>query len=151
MRFSVWPTANQAFDEVLSCARHAEATGWDGFWFADHFMPMSSETDEPTLECWAVVAAIAALVPRLRLGTLVCGNTYRHPAVLAKQASTVDALSGGRFVLGMGAGWQENEHVAYGIPFYTVAERGKRLEEACRVITSLFREHRVDFDGAYYS
>jgi alkanesulfonate monooxygenase SsuD/methylene tetrahydromethanopterin reductase-like flavin-dependent oxidoreductase (luciferase family) len=85
---------------------------------------MFSETDEPTLEYWAVVAAIAALVPRPRIGTLVCGNIYRHPAVLAHEAATVDALGGGRFVLGIGAGWQENE-LAYGIPFYTVARTGQ--------------------------
>jgi alkanesulfonate monooxygenase SsuD/methylene tetrahydromethanopterin reductase-like flavin-dependent oxidoreductase (luciferase family) len=84
MRFSVWPGPHQGWSEVLDLARHAEAAGWDGVWFADHFMPANGRGERgPTLECWAVLAALAARVPRVRLGTLVCGNTYRHPAVLA--------------------------------------------------------------------
>lgn len=150
MRFAVWPGPAQPFEDVLECARHAEATGWDGVWFADHFMPLGPGNGGPTLECWAVVAALAAAVPRLRIGTLVCGNTYRHPAVLAKQASAVDVISGGRLVLGIGAGWQENEHTAYGIRFSTVAERGRRLEEACRLIVGLLNEERTTFKGRYY-
>ena len=106
-------------------------------------MPISSETDKPTLECWAVVAAIAALVPRLRLGTLVCGNTYRHPALLAEPASTVDALSGGRFVLGMGAGWQGNEHVAYGIPLLHGCRTGEAAGSGMLSYHFRFLEHRV--------
>jgi F420-dependent oxidoreductase-like protein len=150
MRFAVWPSPAQQFDHVLECVRHAEATGWDGVWFADHFMPNGPDTSGPTLECFAVVAAIGASVPRIRIGTLVCGNTYRHPAVLAKQASAVDIVSGGRFVLGIGAGWQENEHMAYGIPFYTVGERGKRLDEACRMIVGLLNDDKTTFKGRYY-
>ena len=86
----------------------------------------------------------------MRLGTLVTGNTYRHPAVLAKMAATLDHITGGRVVLGLGSGWQENEHQQYGIPFYTVAERLKRLDEACQVIKALFSEEKSSFDGAYY-
>ena len=103
MRFSVWPNPQQPWGSILDVSRHAEATGWDGIWFADHFMPndgMPPGTD-PTLECWAVLGALAAAVPRVRIGSLVCGNTYRHPAVLANQAAAVDVVSGGRLVLGL--------------------------------------------------
>jgi F420-dependent oxidoreductase-like protein len=150
MRFAVWPSPAQPFENVLECAKHAEATGWDGVWFADHFMPNAADNGGPTLEVWAVLAALAIAVPRVRIGSLVCGNTYRHPAVLAKQASAVDVISGGRLVLGIGAGWQENEHTAYGIPFHTVGERSRRLDEACRLITGLLSEKRSTFEGRYY-
>jgi F420-dependent oxidoreductase-like protein len=155
MRFSVWPNPSQPWEVTRDEALHAEATGWDGAWFADHFMPNAPVGDEsnagPTNECWAIVAGLAAAVPRLRLGTLVCGNTYRHPAVLAKQAATVDLISGGRLVLGLGAGWQENEHVAYGIPFHDVRTRMDMLEEACQVIKGLLTEERTTFTGKHYT
>lgn len=152
MRFSVWPSPQQPWESVLDVSRHAEATGWDGIWFADHFMPNDGTPPglDPVLECWSVLAALAVAVPRARLGSLVCGNTYRHPAVLAKQASAVDVVSGGRVVLGLGAGWQDNEHTAYGIDFFDLKTRMDRLEEACQVITSLLAEERTTFDGAHY-
>ena len=149
MRFSFWPAPSQPFDDVLELANHVEATGWDGLWYADHFMPNAEDTSTPWPEAWITLAALAR-VPRLRLGTLVTGNTYRHPAVLAKMASTLDHISGGRVVLGLGSGWQENEHQQYGIPFYTVSERLKRLDEACQVIKSLFAETKSNFNGEYY-
>jgi F420-dependent oxidoreductase-like protein len=122
-------------------------------YFADHFMPNTedgSTADGVTLECWTVLSGLAGAVPRLRLGPLVCGNTYRHPAVLAKMAATIDHVSGGRFVLGLGAGWQVNEHRAYGIELPPVKQRLDRFEEACAVITGLLREPRVTFKGEYY-
>ena len=155
MRFSVWPNPQQPWQDILDVGRHAESTGWDGIWFADHFMPMADVEPgkpalDPTLECWAVLAALAVAVPRVRIGSLVCGNTYRHPAVLAKQAAAVDVISGGRLVLGLGAGWQENEHEAYGIEFSTVKGRLDRLEEACQVVRSLLSEERTTFEGEHY-
>jgi len=90
-------------------------------------------------------------VPRMRIGTIVVGNTYRHPAVVAKMAATVDVVSGGRLILGLGAAWQENEHTAYGIPFYTVGERLARLDEACRVIKALWTQPKATLDGKFYS
>ena len=150
MRFSVWPMPMQSFADVLEIARHAEATGWDGLWYADHFMPDGDQVDAPWPEAWTTLAGLAAAVPRLRLGPLVTGNTYRHPAVLAKMAATVDHISGGRLVLGLGAGWQENEHRAYGIPFYTLGERMRRLEEACQVLKGLFSQKRTNLPGKYY-
>jgi len=150
MRFSFWPTPAQRFEDVLTLARHVERTGWDGIWYADHFMPNAADTSTPWPEAWVTLAALGALVPRLRIGTLVAGNTYRHPAVLAKMAATLDHITGGRVVLGLGSGWQENEHRQYGIPFYTVGERLARLDEACTVIRSLFTQAQTSFEGRFY-
>ncbi|TFH48142.1 MAG: LLM class F420-dependent oxidoreductase [Lysobacterales bacterium] len=150
MRFSFWPIARQSWEEVLALASHVERTGWDGIWYADHFMPNTPEASDPCHEVWTTVAGLAVSVPRIRIGTLVAGNTYRHPAVVANMAATIDHMSGGRLVLGLGAGWQENEHRAYGMEYYTVGERLRRLEEACQVIKALFNEQRANFEGRYY-
>ncbi len=150
MRFSFWPNPSQSYGDVLDLATHVERTGWDGFWYADHFMPNAEDTSAPWPEAWMTLAAVGASVPRLRIGTLVAGNTYRHPAVLAKMAATLDHITGGRMVLGLGAGWQENEHKQYGIPFFTMPERLRRLDEACRVIKALYGSEKADFEGRYY-
>ncbi len=150
MRISFWPTPSLPFRETLELAQHVETTGWDGLWLADHFMPNADDTSAPWPEAWTTLSALAAVVPRIRLGTLVTGNTYRHPAVLAKMAATVDHISGGRLVLGLGSGWQENEHEQYGIEFGTVATRLARLDEACQVIKKLFTEKEASFEGKYY-
>ena len=150
MRFSLWPSSAQPWSEILAVSRHAESTGWDGVWLADHFMPFTEDARGPMHECFSGLAALAASVPRIRIGSIVAGNTYRNPAVLAKQAATIDHISGGRMVLGIGAGWQENEHVAYGIEFSTVKGRLDRLEEACAVITSLMANDRTNHDGPHY-
>ena len=115
MRFSVWLGTQQPWDDLVTSAEHTERTGWDGLWLADHFMPNGARSSAPRLEAWTTIAAIAARVGRVHVGVLVTGNTYRHPAVLAKMAATVDHICEGRLVLGLGAGWQENEHEAYGI------------------------------------
>jgi len=94
--------------------------------------------------------ALAATVPKMRVGTIVSGNTYRHPAVLAKMAAQVDIIAGGRLICGIGAAWQQNEHEAYGIPFYTVPERLARLDEACQVLKALWTQDRSTFKGRYY-
>jgi F420-dependent oxidoreductase-like protein len=150
MRFSFWINNAQPTDDILAAASHAEATGWDGVYVVDHFMPNAEDTSGPMHEGWMLVSALAALVPRVTIGVLVTGNTYRHPAVLAKMAATADHISGGRIILGLGAGWQENEHRAYGIEFSTVGGRLSRLEEACEVITSLYANAQTTFDGRYY-
>lgn len=150
MRLSIWPRPSHVYADVVRIAEHAERSGWDGVWFPDHFMPASGDLSRPVLECWATLAGLAATVPRLRLGALVSGNTYRHPAVLANTAATIDHISGGRTVLGIGAGWQENEHAAYGLRFGSTAERLERLEEACAVIRSLRDEERATFHGRRY-
>jgi F420-dependent oxidoreductase-like protein len=150
MRFSLWPSSANPWSEILDVSQHAERSGWDGVWLADHFMPLGDDTSGPMQECFTALAGLAAAVPRVRIGSIVAGNTYRNPAVLAKQAATIDQIAGGRFVLGIGAGWQENEHVAYGIEFSTVKGRLDRLEEACALITSLFANDTTNHDGQYY-
>ncbi|HUP24279.1 MAG TPA: TIGR03560 family F420-dependent LLM class oxidoreductase [Thermoanaerobaculia bacterium] len=150
MRFSYWPAPTHSWQDTLEVARHCERTGWDGIWYADHFMPNEADTLKPWHECWTTLAALAAVVPRVRIGPLVSGNTYRHPAVLAKMAVTLDHVSGGRAVLGLGAGWQENEHRAYGIEYSDVPGRLRRLDEACQVIRSLLRQPKSDLSGQHY-
>ena len=150
MKFSVWPGPAQSWESTLELALHAEKRGYDGVWYADHFMPNAEDVSGPTNEAWTTLAALAASVPRIRIGPLVTGNTYRHPAVLAKMAATVDNISGGRLVLGLGAGWQENEHQKYGIEFSTLGGRMRRLEEACQVVKSMFLNDRTNFAGRYY-
>ncbi len=151
MRFAMWPSPVIGWNDVVDLCSYTESIGWDGIWYSDHFMPNAADVGGPVNEAWTMIAALAAAVPRVRLGTLVSGNTYRHPAVLAKMAAGVDRISGGRFVLGLGAGWQENEHAAYGIPFHTLGGRLRRLEEACQVITGLFENERTTFAGRSYT
>ncbi|MFT7654744.1 MAG: F420-dependent oxidoreductase-like protein [Limisphaerales bacterium] len=150
MRFSFWPTPSLSYSDTLELSQHAATTGWEGIWLADHFMPNAEDTSTPWPEAWTTLAALAATVQGVRLGTLVTGNTYRHPAVLAKMAATVDHISGGRVVLGLGSGWQENEHAQYGIPFNNFGERLAKLDEACQIIKSLFSEPATTFAGQYY-
>jgi F420-dependent oxidoreductase-like protein len=152
MRLSIWPGAAQPYSALLEVARHAGETGWDGVYVADHFMPNAGRgrPDGPTLECGSLVAAIGALVPGVRVGSLVYGNTYRHPAVLANMAATVDHVTGGRFTLGVGAGWQINEHEQYGIELPPVKQRLDRFVEALQVITGLLRQPTTTVEGRYY-
>ncbi len=153
MRLSIWPGPNQPFEAVLETARHADATGWDGVYFADHFMVNTDDLTSPgvsTLEATSTLTALAMATERVRLGPLVLGNTYRHPAVVAKWATTLDQISGGRFVLGMGAGWQKNEHHEYGIDLPRAGELVSRFGEACAVLHGLLRDPRTTFEGEYY-
>lgn len=149
MRFGFWPNPRSNYSDTASLCAHAEATGYDGIWLADHFLPDEDELI-PIHESWITMAALARDVPRVRLGTLVTGNTYRHPAVLANMASTLDNLSEGRMVLGLGSGWQQNEHEAFGIEFGTAASRLRMLDEACQVIKGLFEHDHFDFAGEFY-
>ena len=150
MEFSVWPSLAEPFQDVVATAHHAESTGWDRLYLADHFMS-NDEHKSAVGECFTSLAALGAVIPRLRLGSLVAGNTYRHPAVLANMGATIDHLTGGRFVLGIGAGWQENEHAAYGIELPPVGPRLRRFAEACAVFQSLLAVKRTTFAGEYYN
>jgi F420-dependent oxidoreductase-like protein len=153
MRFSVWPSPQRPWRDVRDIVLHCDESGWDGAYFADHFMPDDpggAPVDGPVLECWSVLAALAAETQHVRLGPLVSGNLYRHPAVVANAAATIDQISGGRFIVGLGAGWQRNEHAAYGIDLLDVGPRLDHLEEACTVITALLRERRSTFGGTHY-
>jgi F420-dependent oxidoreductase-like protein len=149
MRFSLWPWAGQTWSDIEAVTRFVAEQGWDGVYVADHFMH-GPDNGDPCHECWTTLAGLAARVPHIRVGSLVTGNTYRHPAVLAKMAATVDHISGGRVVLGIGAGWQVSEHRAYGIAFPSVPDRLGALEEACQVIRSLLDADRSEFQGRHY-
>lgn len=139
------------YEDMLRVWQEAEAIPViEHAWLFDHFAPIQGDVGGPCLEGWTVLAAFAAVTERLRLGLMVTGNTYRHPAVLAKIAATVDVISNGRLDFGIGAGWNEYEHESMGIPLYRPGERIRRLEEACEVIRRLFTEPTVDFDGQYY-
>jgi F420-dependent oxidoreductase-like protein len=151
MKFAAWLNLSPPWEAVADQARHVDSTGWDGIYLADHFMPNAEDNSGPTQECWTSLAALAAITSNVRLGSLVSGNTYRHPAILAKMAAQVDIISGGRLVLGLGAGWQQNEHEAYGIDYHTLGGRMRRFEEAAEVITSLLRNDRTTFEGKVYT
>jgi alkanesulfonate monooxygenase SsuD/methylene tetrahydromethanopterin reductase-like flavin-dependent oxidoreductase (luciferase family) len=153
VRLSIWPNAQQPWTDLLDEVRHAERTGWDGVYLADHFMGDGGgfgAPEVPNLEATAALAALGAATERLRIGPLVLGNTYRHPAVVAKWAVTLDHITGGRAVLGIGAGWQQNEHDQYGIELPAPGQRVSRLDEACRAITALLSEPRTTMHGEHY-
>ena len=123
---------------------------YESGWTFDHFYPIFSDPAGPCLEGWTTLTALAQATSRLRLGTLVTGIHYRHPAVLANMAAALDIISGGRLELGIGAGWNEEESGAYGIELGTLTERFDRFEEACQVLIGLLSQDTTDFDGRYY-
>lgn len=154
VRFSIWPSAGRPWADILATVQHAEATGWDRAYVADHFMANGESADSeplsPMLEATALLAGLAGATERIGLGTLVLGITYRHPAVLANWAATLDHVSDGRLVLGLGAGWQENEHAQYGIDLGRPGLRIGRFVEALDVVTGLLTERETSYDGAHY-
>jgi alkanesulfonate monooxygenase SsuD/methylene tetrahydromethanopterin reductase-like flavin-dependent oxidoreductase (luciferase family) len=134
-------------------AQHAESVGLHGVWVCDHFMPYAGAgrpAAGPVLEGWRVLTAVAARTTRIRLGTLVLGASYRHPAVVAKMAATLDHGSDDRLTLGLGAGWQPNEHTAYGIELLPPVARLARFAEYVVAIRSLLREPSTTVDGAWF-
>jgi F420-dependent oxidoreductase-like protein len=152
LRFGI-KTAPQhtTYDAMLAVWRDADATPvFEHAWLFDHFAPIAGDLDGPCFEGWTLLAAFAAQTSRIRLGLMVTGNTYRHPAVLANIAATLDVISNGRLDLGIGAGWNEYEHSSMGIPLYPPGQRIRRLGEACEIIKRLFTQHLTDFDGRYY-
>jgi len=140
------------FDRVVENAKAAEAAGFDLVTVMDHFYQIRGvgpET-EPMLESYATLAALAAKTSRIKLGTLVTGVTYRNPALLAKQVTTLDVISKGRAIFGIGAAWNEDEHKGYGIDFPPIAERMERLDEALTIAKLMFTEDRPSFEGKHY-
>ncbi|HEU5440460.1 MAG TPA: LLM class F420-dependent oxidoreductase [Ktedonobacterales bacterium] len=119
-------------------------------WLFDHFIPLGPDPTGPQLEGWTLLSAYAAQTQRIRVGLMVMGNTYRHPAVVANIGATLDVISNGRLDFGIGAGWNELEHDMYGIPLYKPGERIRRLGEACEVIRLLWTQTVANFDGKYY-
>ena len=152
LRFGI-KTAPQhtTYEDMLRVWQEAETVpGIEHAWLFDHFYPIMGDVTGPCLEGWTLLAAFAALTQRLRIGLMVTGNTYRHPAVLAKIGATLDVISHGRLDFGIGAGWNELEHSSYGIPLYGTGERIRRMGEACELIRLLWTQKTTDFEGKYY-
>jgi F420-dependent oxidoreductase-like protein len=141
------PEGVNHFERLLQAAQLAEQLGYDSVWYEDHFM---WEDDRPQLECLSTLSALAAATQRVRLGMLVLGAPYRNPALLAKMLTTLDIISGGRVIVGLGAGWHQPEFDAYGWPFPSLKERFDRLEEVAQIIDRMMRQSPASFEGSYY-
>jgi len=144
---------DQLFEHLASVVQAAEQAGFDMVTVMDHFYQIRGVGPEeaPMLEAYTLLGALAARTRRVRLGTMVTGVTYRNPALLAKMVTTLDVVSGGRAVLGLGAAWNEDEHKGYGFEFPPMRERMDRLEEALEICHRMFTEERPSFQGTYYA
>jgi alkanesulfonate monooxygenase SsuD/methylene tetrahydromethanopterin reductase-like flavin-dependent oxidoreductase (luciferase family) len=137
------------WDDWVALASACEEHGVEALFRSDHYVSGFDES-RPVLDAWATISGLAARTTKLELGTLVSPATFRHPAVLARSAATADEIAGGRVTLGMGAGWMEREHDAYGFEFGTTRERIARLAEQLEIVHGLLHDDRVDFEGTYY-
>ena len=149
MRYSVVLGQRASWPELLRRTRLTEELGFDGLFLVDHFYGLT-DIEDPTHEAYTMLAALAPFTSRIRLGVMVCGNTYRNPAFLLKQAITVDHVSGGRVDFGVGAGWVEREHEAFGFDFPSAGERVSRFAEALEIWKQLQRNRRTTYEGAFY-
>jgi F420-dependent oxidoreductase-like protein len=151
IRFGVQTAPQQiSWAELRETWQEVETLGFDTLWMNDHLLPSVGPSDAPNFEGWTMLPAMAALTTHVRIGVMVTSNTFRHPAVLAKMATTVDHISGGRLILGIGSGYFAQEHQVYGIPLYTPSRRARQLEEALQVIRKLWTEEDASFTGKYY-
>jgi alkanesulfonate monooxygenase SsuD/methylene tetrahydromethanopterin reductase-like flavin-dependent oxidoreductase (luciferase family) len=151
LRFGLFLSqARRSWPEVLDDFLEAEALGFDHAWLVDHLVDTDGAPEDGCLEGWTLLAAIAAQTERIRLGVLVSSNTFRHPAVLLKEAVTVDHISEGRLILGLGTGWHEDEHRRYGIDLPAPPERVDRFEEAVQLISLLMSQERTTYAGRFY-
>jgi alkanesulfonate monooxygenase SsuD/methylene tetrahydromethanopterin reductase-like flavin-dependent oxidoreductase (luciferase family) len=150
LRIGIWTPNTTRWDDLVQHWDRIEECGFDGSGMADHFMPTGGDEDGSYVEGWTALTALAVTHPRLRVAVLVSGNTYRNPALLAKMAATLDQATGGRVDLGIGAGWFEREHHAYGFDFPPAGTRVAMLREAIEVMRSLMRGERTTFHGRYY-
>lgn len=150
VRYGLKLSQKAPIEEYRAVWRIADEAGFDSVWNMDHFATLGDDGAGDIFEAWTLLGAMAEATARVRIGCMVTGNTYRHPAVLAKMAVTVDHLSGGRLEFGIGAGWAENEHTMLGLEFGTVGDRMDRLDEACHIIRSLWTERRTTFHGRHY-
>jgi alkanesulfonate monooxygenase SsuD/methylene tetrahydromethanopterin reductase-like flavin-dependent oxidoreductase (luciferase family) len=148
-RFGIVLGQRMSWPDLLTRAQETEALGFDAFFLVDHFYGLK-DLDDPTHEAYTMLAALAPFTQRVRLGVMVCGNTYRNPALLLKQAITVDHISNGRVELGVGAGWLEREHEAYSFDFPSARERVDRFAEALEIWDLLQQRERTNYDGRYY-
>jgi len=153
MRFGIVSGARKSYPELVRRWQEAESLGFDTVWVTDHFITGEEPGQdlEPIYEAWTVIAGLAMATASIRFGVMVTGNTYRNPALLAKQAVTVDHISNGRLILGVGAGWWEREHAAYGYEFPSNRELVDRFEEALEIMTRLQEDERATVEGRYYS
>src|SRR5919202_4366294 len=149
MRFGIVVDQNLGWTQTVERWQLFERLGVDSIWDCDHLVQPSRPTG-PYFEAWTLVAALAACTERIRIGVLVSSNTFRHPALLAKQALTVDHISNGRLDVGLGAGWYEPEHGMFGVEFPPVAERVARYREAIEVVDRLLRNDTTTYTGRYY-
>lgn len=152
MRFGIKTSPQDtAWADMLDVWRAAdEVELFESGWTFDHFYPIFSDSTGPCLEGWITLTALAQATTRLRIGVMVTGNVYRHPAVLANMAATLDIISGGRLELGIGAGWNQEECDAYGIELPPLKERFDRFDEACEVIVGLLSNETTTFEGRHY-
>jgi F420-dependent oxidoreductase-like protein len=152
MRFGIKTSPQHtAWPDMLAVWQAADDIDlFESAWTFDHFYPIFSDSNGPCMEGWITLTALAQATERIRVGVLVTGNVYRHPAVLANMAATLDIISGGRLELGLGAGWNEEECAAYGIDLPPLKERFDRFDEACQVVLGLLRDETTDFDGKHY-
>ena len=150
LRFGIKLSQGATIDTLKSVWQIADESGFDHCWIMDHFASLGPDDTQDIFEAWTMLAGMAALTTRVRIGCAVTGSAYRHPGVLAKMAVTVDHLSGGRLEFGIGAGWVENEYAMLGLPYGTAGDRADRLEETLKVITSLWRQPTTTFDGKHY-
>jgi F420-dependent oxidoreductase-like protein len=150
--FSYGKPVAELFPTVIAQAREAESAGFDTVLLMDHFyqLPQLGEPDQPMLECYTTLGALATATERVALSALVTGNTYRNPTLLAKEVTTLDVVSGGRAILGIGAGWFELEHQQLGFEFGTFTERFERLEEALAIVIPMIHGERPTFSGKWY-
>ena len=146
---NLWPQ-NTTWQALREHALLADRLRFDSLWVWDHFYSINGDLHRPNLEGWQIQAAYAAITKNVRIGCLVSGITHRHPAVLANMATTLDNISDGRAILGIGAAWNALEHNAYGIDLGTPAERSNRFAEATKIIRQLVDGKRVSFSGKYY-
>ncbi len=149
--FTLGVPDSELFSRVVELARAGEESGFSSLWVMDHFyqLPALGGADQPMLEAYTLLGALATQTSRVQLGTLVTGVTYRNPALLAKTVTTLDVISGGRAILGIGAAWHDIEHEALGFEFPAVKERMDRLEEAVQICRAMFTEPAATFDGRY--
>jgi probable F420-dependent oxidoreductase len=144
-----WSGRTLGWDEIAAMARQAEAVGFDSFWLPDHLLFSFPHVHQQGVwDAWSLLAALAAITERMEIAPLVACSSFRNPALIAKMADTIDEMSGGRFILGLGAGWHKPEYDAFGFPH---DHRVGRFEEALQIIVPLLRTGHVDFDGQYYS
>jgi F420-dependent oxidoreductase-like protein len=153
VRFSVWPNPDRSYEEIAEIVTTCERLDWHAAYVADHFMPNGPDATPlrgDTLEAMTLLSALATATSRIRLGTLVASATYRHPAVFAKAFTALDRISGGRAVVGMGAGWQENEHASYGIELGSITTRIDRFDEYVQIVHSMLANEQTTFEGEHY-